>query len=195
MECREEGYLYIKIDDDMVFIGKNTIRHLVAAKEAHPGHLLVSANLIDSPVSTPIHDRMGSIKSYLPESTPLQSTSRPSWRASELPQWNGPIDFSIAKRSSEPVTKHRWLPLGPHDLARTPIKKRSWSRYKAKLAIWTVAAQEHYSFLENLEQMRLERYFFKDHPHGLQQMSTTVIAIWGDVLRTMDQYLMMMRNI
>ncbi|KAL9100143.1 MAG: hypothetical protein Q9163_004444 [Psora crenata] len=138
--------------------------------------------MIGEPAFTSIHDHLGVIKPYLPEPVPLESTSRSHWRASDLPWWDSPAEFPVAKPSFRPGIKHRWLPLGisQTEIGRTRMGEGGWKNYKAKWESWAVAAQEHYSFLEHMEQMRLERYFFQDRPYDLPRKSPNLIAVWGD---------------
>lgn len=89
------GKMYIKFDDDVVFLSDDLVPRLVTTKINRPDALMVSANMVNSPLMGWVHYRSGAIKPYLPELVrpkegELSSREHPQWRASELPMWNGP---------------------------------------------------------------------------------------------------------
>jgi hypothetical protein len=64
----ERGVMFVKIDDDVIFIGNSTIKDMVEAKVAHPEKLLISANVVNNPAMSWVHYHlMGAIRPYLPE--------------------------------------------------------------------------------------------------------------------------------
>lgn len=195
-----------------LFIDSGTIPALIASKINHPEHLVISANVINNPALAWVHYHLGAIHSYLPEQPsptspkqdlirhegrdPSPSTTPISWRASKLPQWTGPSDFTLPKHPTAPAYRHRWLPLGPgFNLDGTPITMTDWKDHSASWGNWAVVAQEHYSFFENLEHDRLDRYHFgsgnsnnnhnniDDHhywDYHYERLSINLIAVWGD---------------
>ena len=179
----ERGVMYVKIDDDVVYIGDSTIKTMVEAKVAHPEKLLVSANTINNPAMSWVHYHlMGAILPYLPEFARLTNQTEGSWRASELPFWHDSDDFYHRERFNPPSVNHRWLPLGPgYTLDGTPITKTEYSTWGPGWNNWAIAAQEHYSFLEHLEYNDLEKYQYH-HPWDYQheRLSINLICIWGD---------------
>ena len=159
---------------------------------------------------------MGAIHSYLPE---LQAPSDPSpeelgptaWRASKLPKWSGKkMDWPIAGvRSGKddkgkalpsnipgapPFRGHRWLPLDDDEanLPKTPMSASAYEPEGPDWASWSLAAQAHYSFLQNLEDGRLDLYHYGASTvpdrEGIwnmmyERMNINFMAIWGrDVL-------------
>ncbi|KAL9043907.1 MAG: hypothetical protein Q9214_002920 [Letrouitia sp. 1 TL-2023] len=181
----ERGTLYVKFDDDIMYIAPNAISSLIATKIAHPEHIVTSANIVNSPRLTWLHYHMDLIRPYLPElSPPLTPFSSSSWRASELPPWDGPPTFSLAKRPDPPFEHHRWLPLGPnYGLQGTPIELVEYHKTTEGIMNWALAAQVHYSFLEHLEQGEegLQKYKFDSlWDYMGERLSINLIAIWGD---------------
>jgi hypothetical protein len=186
---------------------------LVHTRWTHPEYYVVSANIMNQPSLSWIHHHLGVVKPYFPELTPSEdesvtssetrtpnskrqeassSSSEPhpaliDWRASHLPSWSGPSDFSALDYAS-PHTPHRWLPLrkGSDDrssyftaLDRTPITETSYSAWSAGLYHWQIAAQEHYCFLEHLEDNDLWRYKFPIWDYNYERMGIQFIAMMG----------------
>ena len=215
--CKKE-HMYIKIDDDLVFFDDEAIPNLVYSKIKHPDSLNVVSNLINSPATGFFHYRFGAIHSYLPEvhrsETSLadgKSYGPTAWRASALPEWKGkemtwPIAGVAAGKGDDsshlpedypggpPYKGHRWLPL-PDDkknLWRTPMAESSYDPNGPDWGSWSLGAQAHYSFLQNLENDDLQAYYYgngKDpRREGIwdmayHRMNINFMAIWGkDVL-------------
>lgn len=170
-----------------MFIDNSTITELVTTKRDHPEYLLVSANGINNPALSWVHYHLGAIHPYLPEFQPptknLTSTKNltASWRASELPPWKETPLFDRHEWFAAPYKNHRWLPLGSHfTLDGTPITTSTYSKSGPGWNNWAIAAQEHYSFLENLEKNELSRYNFGIWDYQYERLSINMIAIWGD---------------
>ena len=90
-----------------------------------------------------------------------------------------------------PFRGHRWLPL-PDDeknLWRTPMSESKYDPDGPDWGSWSLGAQAHYSFLQNLEQDNLDIYHYG---HGLDderegiwnmaygRMNINFMAIWGE---------------
>ncbi len=188
-------------------------------KLTHPRSLDVVANLINSPETGWLHYRFGAIHAYLPELEPPQNPSADSkgptaWRASALPEWKGEnMTFPVAgiragkdddggvlapdMPGAPPFQGHRWLPLPggankDEELWRTPMAETSYDPNGPDWGSWSLGAQAHYSFLENLEKGNLTLYHYG---HGVDEeregiwnmaydrMNINFMAIWGkDVL-------------
>ena len=104
-----------------------------------------------------------------------------SWRASDLPLWNGNPSFNRREWFDPPYENHRWLPLGPkYTLDGTPITKTTYDKSGPGWNNWAIASQEHYSFLDNLEKDELKKYHFGDWDYQFERLSINMIAIWGD---------------
>jgi hypothetical protein len=204
------GTMYIKIDDDIVrtqlsdlatgesnqsqvFMEDSVIPTITYTKWMHPEYFIVSANIMNQPSLSWVHYHLGAVKPYLPEtvvsggSTPSDEPQRKptSWRASELPEWDGPPDFHMTDDWTSPHPQHRWLPLGPSStgtrtLDDTPIVQTSYDAFSNGLRHWTIAAQEHYSFFDNLERGELFRYKFHRWDYNYTRMGIQFVAIMGD---------------
>ncbi|KAL9630161.1 MAG: hypothetical protein Q9164_006559, partial [Protoblastenia rupestris] len=215
----EAENMYIKIDDDIVFFDDDAIPNLVFSKLMHPEALNIVANLVNSPETGWLHYRFGAIHAYLPEMTERRVTSDDfesygptAWRASQLPEWSGEeMSFPVAGVGSPgktddgnplppdapgapPYKGHRWLPLpnGDKDLWRTPFAQTRYEQNGPDWGSWSLGAQAHYSFLQNLENDELERYHYGNgldpKREGIwnmayERMNINFMAIWGkDVL-------------
>ena len=215
----EEENMYIKIDDDIVYFDDEAIPNLVYTKLKHPSSLNVVANLINSPETGWLHYRFGAIHAYLPELSrregnldDFESYGPKAWRASTLPEWSGEeMSFPVAGVGSPgkvddgaplpsdvpgapPYKGHRWLPLpdGDKSLWRTPMAQSRYEQNGPDWGSWSLGAQAHYSFLQNLENNELERYHYGSgldpRREGIwnmayERMNINFMAIWGqDVL-------------
>jgi hypothetical protein len=198
----ENGTMYIKIDDDIVFFEDSVIPTIVHTKWHHPEYFIVSANIMNQPSLSWVHYHMEAVHPYLPELNAVPShdpnsesdVTEPSWRASELPKWEGPQDFKLPLDWEAPhkgLSQHRWLPLRPSyskngsmqsqlTIEDTPIRSTSFDPFSKALFHWTIAAQQHYSFFENLENNELWRYKFHSWNYNYTRMGIQFVAIMGD---------------
>ena len=205
----ESGPLYIKLDDDLVWMGDTAIEELVTTMVNHPEALGVLANLINSAALGWVHHHNGAIHSYLPELEPPLEPSSASygpqaWRASALPSYQ-PADGSnetmpspqieraldrrriaIGDEDGAPYANHRWLPLRDNGtlLSLTPMWETSYNPWGDDWKKWQHGAQQHYSFLQNLESGDLSSYHFGDK-EGIWNMryvraNINLMAVWGD---------------
>ncbi|EOD46819.1 hypothetical protein UCRNP2_6448 [Neofusicoccum parvum UCRNP2] len=188
----ENGTMYIKMDDDLVFIEDHAIATLVQHKLEHPANFVVAANVVNQPSLSWMHYRWGAIKAYFPELSPPSADERAKqgrWRPSELPRWSGPEDYHISEEDKlePPFEGHRWLPLGDeYPIEQTPISTTSFDAFSQGLWHWQVAAQEHYSFFEHLEDNSLWKYKFHTLDYHFMRMGIQMIAIWGDDIIASD---------
>jgi hypothetical protein len=108
----------------------------------------------------------------------------PSWRASELPYWEGPEDFKFDGSNPAPYHNHRWLPIkGDFDIVKTPAKDLSFDAEAGGLHSWAAAAQTHYSFLSHLEKQDTYRYKFDHWDYHYSRLSINFFGIRGsDIL-------------
>ena len=142
---------------------------------------MVSANLVVQFSFAWIHYHLGAIHPYLPEEpTTEEYVPTTSWRKSELPYWNGPEDFDF-KNFTVP-DHHRWLPIAPGTGGNeiTPIADIKYMVGGSGWDDWMVGAQQHYSFLENLEKDELWRYAFDMWDVHYDRLSINLMAILGD---------------
>ncbi|KAF2090726.1 hypothetical protein K490DRAFT_34927 [Saccharata proteae CBS 121410] len=186
----EAGTMYIKMDDDLVFMEDHTIATIVQNKLLHPEYFVVAANIVNQPSLSWIHYRLGVVRPYLPELKPPppgQNESLSRWRASDLPTWTGPAGFEIGDNFGPPFEGHRWLPAPEGTpIEETPIGATSYDAFSEGLWRWTIAAQEHYSFLEHLEKNDLWRYKFHTWDYYYGRMGIQMIAIWGSDIIASD---------
>ena len=134
-----------------------------------------------------IHWNLGAIKPYLPETgvkyrepKELQTVD---WRASALSAWHGDREYRNWWNWTSPDNqKHRWLPVrgkNDHVLDRTPIEHTAYDPFGKGWSSWQIGAQEHYSFLENLENNELWRYQFHTWDFQYARVGIQFIAIMG----------------
>lgn len=103
-----------------------------------------------------------------------------SWRASELPPWQGPADFQFDGSHPAPYPGHRWLPIpGDYDITKTPAKELSYDWDKGGLFSWAAAAQTHYSFLHHLEKQDTQRYKFDIWDYHYFRISINFYGVRG----------------
>jgi len=186
----ERGNLYIKIDDDVVWFADDTIPRMVTMKLAHPEYLLVSANMINSPLMGWVHYHMGASHPYLPEfdvyDPPLldavASHNRKPWHYSDYPYWTGPDDYFFDINQDPPYDGHRWLRVqNDSAIHRTPVSEIEYKTWGTALQSWAIAAQVHYAFLENLADGRLDRYKMgKAWLTDYRRLSINFITLWAD---------------
>ncbi|ODH13515.1 hypothetical protein ACO22_07178 [Paracoccidioides brasiliensis] len=204
----EPDTLYLKIDDDIVYIDDHAIPKLVSLKLESNHSFIVSANVVNGAPLSYHHYRTEAIRPYLPELTQPNDTSlgTPTWRASQLPPWEGPDDFEFPLGvGTAPYPNHRWLPLrhgNRSDIYRTPIQHSLCSPWKEVYGKWSLAAQQHFSFFESLEQNATDVYDFARRGvwnMGFERISINFIAVWGkdiiDHLPLVDDEAMLTKSI
>ncbi|KAL9120093.1 MAG: hypothetical protein Q9187_003355 [Circinaria calcarea] len=195
--------LYIKIDDDMVYIHDDAIPRMVQTRLAHPEAFDIAANIVNSPLTNWFHYHTGAVYPYLPEVKPShgENTSgedavrTESWRPSELPLWNGTAEKEFVfseegdkekeHQGDKPPDKQRWLPLPKtaENLLKTPIVKAEYNAWGRAWKRFEIATQQHYSLFENLERNQMGKYWFGDE-EGIWNMryeryNLNFLAIWG----------------
>ncbi|XXG98245.1 hypothetical protein Hte_004568 [Hypoxylon texense] len=186
----EDNTIYIKIDDDIIFIHPDTIPQLVHTRIATPHPFAVSANLVNSPLTGYEHFHYGAIHAFRPDPStkPPRHAAAESWRPSEKPLFPAsempdhlnvsdvrsiPLDDEVFP--ARPYPGHPFLLVSeeedPFALLRTPMGL-NWlaggemggggveKAYEAAWKSWAVAAQQQYSLLKNLEDDAMDRYFF-----------------------------------
>lgn len=197
------GAIYIKIDDDVIYIADDTIPRLVTLRLENPNIFTASANVINSPLMGWVHYHSGAIHPYLPEfpTTKRHRLPKPKntpWHYAAHPDWTGDADWNFTAHDAVPEHYHRWLRLPdttsatassspshsktPSQIQRTPIKSIEYSTWGLGLRSWSIAAQEHYSFLENLAlDPSLSQYkFAKLWTTDYERLSINLIAILAD---------------
>ncbi|KAK8912213.1 hypothetical protein VCV18_012704 [Metarhizium anisopliae] len=156
----ERGKYYVKIDDDIVWINDDAIPHLVTRKINHPNDFVVSANIINNPPLGFMHYHMGALHPYFPEIEPPSNRSN-SWRPSEDPSWIGTADYTWPLDKAPPYKDHRWLRVVDDGLiSQTPASHLKYEVWGDSYKSWAIAAQMHYSLLENIEKDSIDLYKF-----------------------------------
>ena len=145
---------------------------------------MVSANLVVQYFFAWVHHHLGAVHPYYPDLKPLRENPTTSWRPSELPVWEGPEDYDLG--SFNAPKHHRWLPLPPGTVTdNTPVVQATYQGGPG-WDNWMVAAQQHYSFLENLEKGELWRYAFDKWDTAYDRVSINLMAIMGDDILAMS---------
>jgi hypothetical protein len=186
----ENGTMYIKIDDDIVFMEDTAIPSIVEAKYNHPEYYIVSANVMNQPSLSYVHFRLGAVLPYLPDLTPPSPSQKVpedlsiSWKASELPRWSSQRAFNMSLNWESTYPKHRWLPVDRETTNKTiddtPIISTTFDPFGEGFWHWQIAAQEHYSFFENLENNELYRYKFHTWDYNYTRMGIQFVAMMGE---------------
>ena len=201
-ESLEAGNIYVKLDD-VVYIDDDAIPLVVNTLVTSAESVIVSANMVNSPELNWSQYRTGAILPYLPDlnyarSTDLSTTENPKWRASELPDWFGTAEFRAPEsrddwndyikkliprlkvmdesdHGSSELPFHRWLPVGGQAaIQKTPIAQTENGAFGGGWWSWAIAAQQHYSFFDNLESNRKNLYHLQ---HG---STSKADAIWDN---------------
>ncbi|RMZ79670.1 hypothetical protein DV738_g3177, partial [Chaetothyriales sp. CBS 135597] len=182
----ERGKFYIKLDDDVVWLADDTIPRIVTLKNNNPHYLVTSANMINSPLLGWVHYHAGALHPYLPEfdvyEPPVVDTRPKSWRYTDYPLWDGPSDYHFDIKQQPPFENHRWLRLRNYtDIHRTPIEFMDYDPWGISLNEWGIATVQHYSFLENLADNRLDRYKFgRTWVTDYSRLSINCICVYAD---------------
>ncbi|RSL92558.1 hypothetical protein CEP52_013730 [Fusarium oligoseptatum] len=185
----EDDILYVKIDDDIVFMEDSVIPSIIKKKMEHPEFYVVSANVVNQPLLSWVHWNLGAVRPYLPEvnnegatkSFDIKDSMKYDWQVTNLPRWKGPIDFKLDEWDADDK-QHRWLPVkhqGDHILDNTPIEMTEYHPMGRGWTEWKIGAQEHYSFLENLEHNSLSQYKFDTWDFQYERMGIQFIAMLG----------------
>jgi hypothetical protein len=67
---KEPDTIYVKIDDDVVYIADNTLAAMVKRMEENPDYFAVSANVVNNPAISWVHEHLGVYYPYWPVSIP-----------------------------------------------------------------------------------------------------------------------------
>ncbi|KAL7626651.1 Mitochondrial-processing peptidase subunit alpha [Parahypoxylon ruwenzoriense] len=170
----EDDTIYIKIDDDILYIHHDAIPQLIHTRLAQPHPYAVSAQLVNSPVTGLQQYHYGAIHPFLPDPKPrAYRAAAESWRPSEYglyPPATRPLDGNPLDVAPS-YSGHPWLLLSNSSrdsvaLRRTPMA--SWNgdpgpdpiAFGPAWKSWGAAAQQLYSLLRNLEENRMDRYHF-----------------------------------
>ncbi|KAI1804629.1 hypothetical protein F4811DRAFT_561670 [Daldinia bambusicola] len=154
-----------------VYIHPDAIPQLVHTRIALPHPYAISSNLVNSPVTGMEQYHYGAIHPFLPDpsSTPSFHAAE-TWRPSEKKKYpkDQLVDEYKILDMEPPYRGHPWLLISDDhfDLLKTPMGKYDQNRGSDPIAFglawksWAIGAQQQYSLLHNLEQNKMQRYFF-----------------------------------
>lgn len=128
----QDDRLYVKMDDDIVFIQDGAIEELLEEHLARR-YLFVSANVVNHPILTAVHNRMGATLPFHPPARMWRDNGR-DWELHAQPD---ALDSTFMGRA-QPV----------------PFSKCTWKD-------WHCAAIAHYSFLHRWQHQQLAAYNFR----------------------------------
>nr|KMM73503.1 hypothetical protein CPAG_09791 [Coccidioides posadasii RMSCC 3488] len=183
----ERGKMYVKVDDDVVWLADDAIPRIVDRKFNNPNDFAVSANIINNPPLSFMHYHFGALHPYFPEldkngDATTKISSNKAWRPSAHPYWSGPSGFTWPMDANPPARGHRWLRVKDDKaISRTPVSKLKYEVWGDTYVSWAIAAQQHYSFLENLESGNLHLYKFEP-PWNMdnERIRINVLAVMAD---------------
>lgn len=174
---------------------------MVTTKLKRPDSFAVSANIINNPPLSFLHYHFGALHPYFPEmpGAPNQNQNEPleavtttatitSWRSSDHPYWEGPDHYEWPLDKDPPSDGHRWLRVQDNKaLNRTPVSHLTYDFWGTTYESWAIAAQQHYSLLENLEHDQIDLYRFEPPwDMGGQRIRINALAILGDDILDSD---------
>ncbi|RYO90582.1 hypothetical protein DL764_008422 [Monosporascus ibericus] len=172
--------IYIKIDDDILYIHHDAIPQLVHTRLAQPHPFAISTQLVNGPVTGIQQYSFGATHPFLPDPRPRSARRAvETWRPVEmglypsdstknLPAEEGESDKKTPVDLAPSYAGHAWLllsdsPRSSIDLLRTPMGY--WNEHRiADIAhgigwtSWGVAAQSAYSLLHNIATNQMSRY-------------------------------------
>lgn len=193
--------IYVKLDDDLTYIHHNAIERMVSSLLAHPEAYAILSNVINSRFTHYFHHSTDAIRPFLPDPSKEREELR-SWKTSLLPEYpvdNLPEDpqttLDQIQKPSSPGS--RWLPLprtAEYQL-HTPFGNGSLLPDPKTGLVdppprWTIALQEHYSFLAALEEGEeaLDKYSFGNPGDGLwntwwAHYNINFLVFWGSTMK------------
>ncbi|KUJ12913.1 uncharacterized protein LY89DRAFT_699490 [Mollisia scopiformis] len=144
--------VYIKIDDDVVFIENKTISAVVTRLLDNPQYFAVSANVLNNPSLSWVHYHISDFNKD--GSTPAPYAGH-RWLPARVP------------------------PGSPYNIEDSPVSTFTYDAFGPSLGNWAAAAQSHYSFLHHLEKGDTWRYEFDTWDYSYTRLSINFFAIRG----------------
>lgn len=83
--CIDENTIYIRLDDDIVFIEQDAIKKLALFRIENPKYFLVYGNIINNAICTHLHQRFGAVESE--ELATYDCTSPIGWANGEFAEF------------------------------------------------------------------------------------------------------------
>jgi hypothetical protein len=113
------------------------------------------------------------------------------WRPSAYPKWTGAADFAWSLAyAPPPFPNHRWLRVADDKaLNRTPVAELTYDVWGPTYESWAIAAQQHYSLLENIETEQLDLYRF-EKPWNMrgERIRINFLAVLGSDILDSDVF-------
>ncbi|KAI0015842.1 hypothetical protein F4780DRAFT_773272 [Xylariomycetidae sp. FL0641] len=172
----QDKTIYIKIDDDIIFIHPDTIPQLVHTRIAVPHPFAISANLVNSPITGMEAYHHGAVHPFVPDpSDKPKGYAREAWRPSKFAPYPHEDFQKLKTKTNHDViymnSSYRGHPFllvsdDHYDLLHTPMGRYDQAPGGDPIAFspmwksWAIAAQQQYSLLLNLERNEVSRYFF-----------------------------------
>lgn len=170
----EDDTLYIKVDDDILYIHQDAIPQLVHTRLVVTQPYAISAQLVNSPVSGLQQYHSGAIHPFIPDPY-SHPTRRPGeeWRPSKwgvLAKGMKALTEGAKLDVESPYEGHPWVLMSSSledmsNLIRTPMG--DWQVHRGNdpafgpgWKSWAIAAQQEYSLLYNIELNEMDRYHF-----------------------------------
>ncbi|RWA03911.1 hypothetical protein EKO27_g11193 [Xylaria grammica] len=171
-----DNTMYIKLDDDIIYIHQDAIPQLVHTRLAVPHAFAVSAHLVNSPITGMEQFHHNVIYPFVPDPNrrPKHHVSE-TWRLSRLDKYpknkldklKGGSDGSIMY-PKVPYRGHPFVLLSEDnfDLLHTSMGRydqdpgADFIAFSPVWKSWAMAAQQQYSLLYNLEKNQISNYFF-----------------------------------
>ncbi|KAI0441824.1 hypothetical protein F4803DRAFT_403069 [Xylaria telfairii] len=171
-----DNTMYIKLDDDIVYIHHDAIPQLVHTRLAVPHAFGVSAHLVNSPITGMEQFHHNAIYPFVPDPNrkPNRNASE-SWRVSELDTYPKRKLERLKNKSDNsiiypkvPYRGHPFVLLSEDnfDLLHTSMGRYDqdpggdFIAFSPVWKSWAMAAQQQYSLLFNIEKNQIARYFF-----------------------------------
>ncbi|KAI1117776.1 hypothetical protein F5Y14DRAFT_439065 [Nemania sp. NC0429] len=168
--------IYVKIDDDIIYIHEDAIPQLVHTRLAVPHAFAVSAHLVNSPITGVEQFHHNAIYPFVPDPNrkPSHNASE-TWRLSGLDRYPkdklDKLKEEDSKKIMYPEVPYRGHPFvllseDNFDLLHTSMGRYDqdpggeFIAWSPMWRSWAMAAQQQYSLLYNLEKNRISRYFF-----------------------------------
>ncbi|KAI1319589.1 hypothetical protein F5Y16DRAFT_390786 [Xylariaceae sp. FL0255] len=198
----EDNTIYIKIDDDILYIHHDAIPQLVHTRLAVPHAFGVSAQLINSPITGMEQFHHNAIYPFVPDPHPQPGRSAAAgWRMSQMDKFPKDKLEEFKQQTKDevmypkaPYRGHPFLLLSDdnYDNLKTSMGKYDQDPGGEFIAFspvwksWTMAAQQQYSLLYNLERNQVSRYFYgtpATYPTNAKgPNSTATVHLQGDSL-------------
>jgi len=180
----EPQSIYIKMDDDIVYIADNTIQSITRALEQDNRWVTMSANVVNHPLLSYFHKIFGALHPYVMDlSSHGLVVNRTDWGVLKNPRTqNSTFLLDVPKEKRRFVYTE-----DSKELDATIAKHVEYDPFGGSWKYWESAVLSHYSLFHNLEEHRIDRYDFgllNLNPGKYSRWSINFFAIRGeDVLQ------------